>query len=99
MPKKSVRFIARDLSVGVDYVKRMIDEMGIGPDDYSWQGTPTYNEETQKKIQVWGNIGIDWYCDGCGAHLNEQDGFNTHSRTWRCRECGFENDVTENNLR
>ena len=99
MPKKSIRFIARDLSVCYDYVKRNIDEMGIGPDDYSHMGTPTYNEETQKDIQVYMNIGIDWYCDSCGDHMNEQEGFNTHSGSWICKKCGYINDVTKDNLR
>lgn len=39
-----------------------------------------------------------WYCDGCHAVLNEQDGFNITTGVWVCTECGFENDVTEDNL-
>ena len=41
---------------------------------------------------------IDWYCDGCQAELNRQSGFNTSSGTWRCTECGYDNDVTEDNV-
>ena len=99
MPKKSIRFIARDIGRSFDYIKRAIDELGIEPDDYSDEGTPTYNEESQRKIQTWANIGITWYCDKCGKIMNNQPGFNTHSGIWTCAECGYENDVTENNIR
>lgn len=30
--------------------------------------------------------------------MNEQSGFNTNSGIWRCLECGFENDVTADNI-
>ena len=39
-----------------------------------------------------------WYCDGCHSVLNEQDGFNTCSGRWVCTECGYDNDVPEDNL-
>ena len=35
--------------------------------------------------------GIEWYCDGCGAHLNEQEGFNDQAAVWKCAGCGYEN--------
>lgn len=40
---------------------------------------------------------IEWYCDGCGAHLNEQEGFDDHLPEWKCRACGHGNrlDLTE----
>lgn len=41
---------------------------------------------------------IDWYCDDCGTYLNNQSGFNTISGTWKCKDCGFENDVSDNNI-
>lgn len=34
-----------------------------------------------------------WFCDKCEMFLNLQDGFNTDSGIWKCRRCGFENDV------
>lgn len=37
---------------------------------------------------------IYWFCDKCETFLNLQDGFNTESGLWKCRRCGFENDVT-----
>lgn len=40
---------------------------------------------------------IEWYCDGCGAHLNEQAGFDDRLPAWKCTSCGTENrlDVSE----
>jgi len=41
---------------------------------------------------------IDWYCDGCDANLNRQNGFTTSMGSWTCVECGYVNDVTEDNI-
>ncbi|MGI6052446.1 MAG: hypothetical protein ACOYA9_08175 [Bilifractor sp.] len=40
---------------------------------------------------------VEWYCDKCGAHLNEQTGFDDHLPEWKCRVCGYENklDISE----
>ena len=40
----------------------------------------------------------EWYCDNCDAHLNNQIGFSAHLGSWRCAECGYVNDVSENNI-
>lgn len=40
----------------------------------------------------------DWYCDDCGAFMNEQSGFTTASDIWTCSECGSTNDVSEDNI-
>ena len=42
--------------------------------------------------------GCDWVCDGCGAYMNNQPGFNTFSGKWRCTDCGALNDVSQNNI-
>ena len=34
----------------------------------------------------------------CDAHLNKQSGFNTYSGSWICEECGYDNDVSEDNI-
>lgn len=44
------------------------------------------------------DLDCDWYCDSCGAFLNSQPGFTVSSGTWTCEECGYENDVTEDNI-
>lgn len=41
---------------------------------------------------------IDWYCDSCDAYLNRQSGFTTITGSWVCSKCGYENDVTDNNI-
>ena len=40
----------------------------------------------------------EWYCDNCDAHLNNQSGFSTFSGSWTCTECGWNNDVTDDNI-
>lgn len=43
--------------------------------------------------------GCDWYCDECGAYMNSQPGFTTEDDEWECTECGYVNDVSEDNIR
>ena len=40
----------------------------------------------------------EWYCDNCDAHLNNQSGFTAAFGSWKCSECGYVNDVTEDNI-
>ena len=42
--------------------------------------------------------GCDWYCDNCDAHLNNQSGFTALGGLWTCKECGYINDVSNNNI-
>lgn len=57
----------------------------------------------------WGNVfdglvsAVDseyttWYCDGCNCEMNDQEGFTTITGTWICKECGYLNDVSNNNI-
>ena len=41
---------------------------------------------------------VDWFCDGCDAQLNIQPGFTTATGKWTCTKCGYENDVTTDNI-
>ena len=41
---------------------------------------------------------IDWYCDECGAYLNDQLNFNPYDNEWTCTECGYVNDITKDNV-
>lgn len=41
---------------------------------------------------------IIWYCDKCDACLSTQKGFNDHKYTWKCRECGFKNSISSDNI-
>lgn len=40
-----------------------------------------------------------WFCDECEAYLNNQDGFDKKSTRHICRKCGYENDITFNNIK
>lgn len=42
---------------------------------------------------------VFWFCDGCETYLNVQNGFDRKGTTWICTQCGFNNDITFNNLR
>jgi hypothetical protein len=42
--------------------------------------------------------GIEWYCDSCGAHLNEQEGFDDGLEAWQCRRCGTINPLSEKEI-
>ena len=48
--------------------------------------------------KLFGSSEITWYCDGCNSILNDQSGFNTETGTWECKECGYINDVTNDNV-
>lgn len=45
-----------------------------------------------------GDGGCDWYCDGCDANLNRQPGFSVFGGSWTCTKCGYDNDVTQDNV-
>lgn len=42
--------------------------------------------------------GIEWFCDRCGEHLNEQEGFDDHLHVWKCTRCGYENRIEMDNI-
>ncbi len=42
--------------------------------------------------------GIEWYCDRCGEHLNEQEGFDDHHHIWKCTNCGYKNAIEVRNI-
>ena len=41
---------------------------------------------------------VFWFCDDCEAYLNIQNNFSKKTGKWRCTECGYKNDVTEENI-
>lgn len=41
---------------------------------------------------------VFWYCDGCEAYLNDQEGFDPNAPKHICSNCGCENDTTETNI-
>lgn len=60
------------------------------------------DDENNNLINGYSNFRDDdntvWYCDGCDAELNRQEGFNTLTGTWICEKCKYPNDVTNNNI-
>ena len=57
----------------------------LHPEDYE----PYYwGDDLEKQYP-----GIQWYCDRCGAHLDEQEGFDDHHPVWKCTVCGTENRI------
>lgn len=41
---------------------------------------------------------VFWFCDECDSFLNIQKGFTTKDGNWICTDCGFDNDVTDDNI-
>jgi len=42
--------------------------------------------------------GINWFCDECGAYLNAQNSFDESKGHHVCEECGYDNDLSEENI-
>lgn len=42
---------------------------------------------------------IFWFCDECNSYLNNQDGFEQKAKKHICRKCGYENDITFDNVK
>lgn len=59
----------------------------LHPEEYE---SVYYGDELDRKYP-----GIEFYCDQCGAHLNEQEDFDDHVGEWKCRACGFVNEISE----
>lgn len=51
--------------------------------------------EYQLMASDFDNDYVFWFCDNCDTYLNIQEGFSTESGMWKCKKCGFENDVSE----
>ena len=47
---------------------------------------------------VTGGSPIVWICDKCGAILNLQAGFSEALGEWECRECGFKDKLSKNEI-
>lgn len=42
--------------------------------------------------------GIRWFCDKCNALLNIQPKFDDYKPKWKCTECGYVNELSEDNI-
>ena len=41
---------------------------------------------------------IFWFCDECGKFLNNQKGFRKNAKRFVCKNCGYKNKLTEENV-
>ncbi|SHG37768.1 Sec23/Sec24 zinc finger [Ornithinibacillus halophilus] len=41
---------------------------------------------------------VDWYCDRCDSHLNNQSNFDDNKYLWKCTECGHKNSISSTNI-
>lgn len=41
---------------------------------------------------------IFWFCDECGKFLNNQKGFRKNAKRFVCKNCGFKNKLTKENI-
>ncbi len=42
---------------------------------------------------------VFWFCDECNSYLNTQAGFDINAKKHICENCGYENDITINNIK
>lgn len=65
------------------------------------QSTMWTCEECGYKLSVeeFENDYVFWFCDDCNAYLNVQEGFDCKASKHICRNCGFENDTTFENMK
>lgn len=76
-------------------VNRQISETGELKDKLNYLFHPEEYYDTYSGDDLDNRFpGIEWYCDQCGAHLNEQEGFDDHLPSWKCLKCGFENKLS-----
>lgn len=40
-----------------------------------------------------------WFCDNCGAYLNNQPGFDSKNNINKCVKCDYVNDTSESNIK
>lgn len=68
------------------------------PGDYDYDENNYELHYTIDTIETSEFSSVDWYCDSCNAHLNDQVGFNTESGKWECTECGHVNSVSDEDI-
>lgn len=42
---------------------------------------------------------VFWFCDECETYLNNQEDFDYHATKHVCRKCGYENDISFENIK
>lgn len=80
-------------------IRRQISETGELSDKLDYLFFPEEYENTYSGDDLDHRFpGIEWYCDRCNAHLNEQQGFTDDQSVWKCRECGYVNKLSEDEI-
>lgn len=69
------------------------------PGDYEYDEDNYDLEYSIESIETEDFSSVDWYCDSCGALLNNQSGFDTSTGEWVCAQCGTSNDVSDGNIK
>lgn len=104
----ALKYIARDLRISYQELVNILSDLGYlysdgtitpegrirGMKEYD-EGGLGANEQVLNEVISVLNKNIEWYCDKCNAHLNEQPGFTTRLRTWTCKKCGYKNVVVD----
>lgn len=75
------------------------DQDGFSPDAGTWICTECNTQLLDEDVE--GDVFEDvvWYCDSCGTVLNTQKGFTEKQGVWKCDKCGFENSITEDDIK
>ena len=104
----ALKYIARDLRISYQELLNILTDLSYlysdgtitpegrirGMKEYDAGGLGANGQILNEIISVL-NKDIDWYCDKCNEHLNEQPGFTTRHRTWTCKKCGYKNVVVD----
>ena len=69
-------------------------EMRLNNDEKVWKCESCKYTISDDKLK---NGEVFWFCDKCESFLNIQSGFDFGRSNWICKECGFDNDITETN--
>lgn len=57
-----------------------------------------FNEEVNTMSRGKQFPDIIWYCDNCGERLDLQPYFSDRRGTWRCKSCGYKNEISAENI-
>jgi len=95
----SAEDISNELKEPVDTIKDALEK--IDHTEYKiGQDKVMYDLNTSFKIAA--ELGkynmFEWMCEKCGEYLNDQEGFDGDSGSWKCTECGHENIFTKEKI-
>lgn len=71
------------------------DKLYVSEDGKMWKCRKCDYELSVKEFE---DDYVFWFCDTCGAFLNNQSKFNINETNHVCEKCGFNNDITPANI-